>query len=217
MKRAEAIRDYGGISATERQAERHRKLLAAGRQIWGESGAIKVTARGVCSAAGLVPRYFHEQFPHREALLFAISDGVRDELLETLVDAGIGDPGTLNDQPRSAVTAFLGKLAADPHVHHIATGDVSGIEGLPEHRTGILDIVTDRVTEHTPGIPGADTPELADVRRGAQHVVGGMNHIIEKWLADPHEETDHVADVCAVLSAAVARALSPPPPDRDEL
>jgi len=104
MKRAEVVREYGGISATDRRAERRRKLLAAGRRTWGESGVTEVTVRGVCNEAGLTSRYFYEQFPNREALLFAISDDVRDQLLEALVVAGIGDPGTLGDKLRSALT-----------------------------------------------------------------------------------------------------------------
>src|SRR5690242_16652915 len=98
MKRAEAVRDYGGISAADRRAERRRKLISAGRRLWGEAGVAEVTVRGVCAAAGLIPRYFYEQFPNREALLFAVSDDVRDELLDALVVAGVGDPGTLNEK-----------------------------------------------------------------------------------------------------------------------
>lgn len=114
MKRPEVVRDYGGISAVDRRAERRSKLLAAGRQIWGESGIGEVTVRGVCTSAGLTPRYFYEQFPNRDALFFAVSDDVRDQLLEAMVTAGIGDPGTLADKLRSALTAFLDLIAADP-------------------------------------------------------------------------------------------------------
>src|SRR6476620_3874343 len=101
MRRAEVVRDYGGVSAADRRAERRRKLLAAGREIWGESGITEVTIRGVCSAAGLIPRYFYEQFPNREALLFAVADDVRDKALQALVAAGIGEPGSLTDKVRS--------------------------------------------------------------------------------------------------------------------
>ena len=214
MKRAEAIRDYGGISATERRAERRRKLIAAGRQIWGESGATEVTVRGVCSAAGLIPRYFYEQFPNREALLFAVSDGVRDELLETLVEAGVGDPSVLDDKLRAAALTFLGKVATDPHIYHIATGDVSGIEGLPEHRKQILSMVAELVIQHSPGIIGAYSPDPAMLRRGAHFVVGGLSHLIETWLAGPREDTVEVAAMLADLSVAVLQALAPAPPTR---
>src|SRR6476660_7042276 len=133
MKRAEVVRDYGGISAVDRRAERRRKLLAAGRQIWGEAGITEVTVRGVCSAAGLTPRYCYEQFPNREALVFAVADDARDETLQALVAAGLGEPGSLADKLRSGITAFLDIIAADPHLHRIATSDLTTVPGLTEH------------------------------------------------------------------------------------
>lgn len=208
MKRAEVVRDYGGISAADRRAERRRKLLAAGRQIWGESGITDVTVRGVCNAAGLIPRYFYEQFSNREELLFAVADDVRDELLDALVAAGVGDPGTLTDKLRSALTAFLDIIAADPHVHRIATGDVSGVPGLARHRKQILDMITEQVIRYTPDVLGADTPDATQLRRGALFMVGGVNQIIESWLDDPRETTAEVAAVCADLCVAVVRGVA---------
>jgi AcrR family transcriptional regulator len=208
MKRAEAVRDYGGISAVDRRAERRRKLLTAGRNIWGESGVAEVTVRGVCNAAGLIPRYFYEQFPNRDALLFAVSDDIRDQLLDALVVAGIGDPGTLRDKLRSALTAFLDIIAADPHVHRVATGDVSGVAGLAQHRTHILDMITDLVIQYTPDVLAADSPNAADIRRGAVFMVGGVNQLIEAWLEDPKETTEELTAVCADLCVAVVRGVT---------
>jgi AcrR family transcriptional regulator len=207
MKRAEVVRDYGGKSAADRRAERRRKLLAAGRHIWGESGITEVTVRGVCNAAGLIPRYFYEHFPHRDALLFAVSDDVRDALLEALVVAGVGDPGTLTDKLRSALTAFLEIIAADPHVHRIATGDVSSVAGLGQHRTHILDMITDLVIQYAPDVLTIDTPNPAELRRGAVFMVGGVNQIIEFWLEDPKETSQELAAVCADLCVAVVRGI----------
>ena len=76
MKRAEVMRDYGGISADDRRTDRRKKLLTAARQIWGASGVSEVTVRGVCSAAGLTTRYFYEQFANRDALLYAVGAAV---------------------------------------------------------------------------------------------------------------------------------------------
>ena len=208
MKRAEVVREYGGISATDRRAERRRKLLTAGRRTWGESGVTEVTVRGVCNEAGLTSRYFYEQFPNREALLFAISDDVRDQLLEALVIAGIGDPGTLGDKLQSALTAFLDIIAADPHVHRIATGDVSSVPGLPQHRTQILDMITDLVIQHAPDVLSGETPNPADLRRSAVFMVGGVNQLIGAWLENPREATHEVAAVCADLCVAVVRGVT---------
>jgi AcrR family transcriptional regulator len=208
MKRAEVVRDYGGISAVDRRAERRRKLLTAGRQIWGESGITEVTVRGVCNAAGLIPRYFYEQFPNRDALLFAVSDDVRDQLLDALVVAGVGNPGTLRDKLRSALTAFLDIIAADPHVHRIATGDVSSVAGLAQHRTHILDMITDLVIQHSPDVLAGETPNPADLRRGALFTVGGVNQLIEAWLEDPKETPEQLAGICADLCVAVVRGVT---------
>jgi AcrR family transcriptional regulator len=206
MKRAKVVRAYGGVSATDRRAERRSKLLAAGRRIWGESGVGEVTVRAVCAAAGLTSRYFYEQFPNRDALLFAISDDVRDQLLAALVGAGVGDPGTLTDKVRSGLVAFLDVIAADPHIHRIATGDVSGVDGLTRHRTRILDMVTELIVEHAPAILQDETPDTAELRRGARFMVGGVNQIIEAWLDDPQESSHEVATACARLCVAVTRS-----------
>jgi AcrR family transcriptional regulator len=208
MKRAEVVRDYGGISAADRRAERRRKLLAAGRQIWGEAGIAEVTVRGVCSAAVLTPRYFYEQFPNREALLFAVADDVRDELLAALVAAAeIGEPGSITDKLRSALKAFLDTIAADPHIHRIATSDLTSVPGLAEHRTQVLDILTELVIQYTPDILGADTPNPTELRRGALFMVGGVNQLIEAWLADPKETIVDLAASCADLCGAVVRGV----------
>lgn len=212
MTRTSGGRDYGGVSAADRRADRRRRLLAAGRRIWGSAGITEVTVRGVCSAAGLIPRYFYEQFPNRDALLFAISDDVRDELLAALVAAGVGDPGTLTDKLRSALTAFLDLLAADPQIHRITTSDLSSVPGLSEHRTHILDLLTALVVEHAPDVLDGALPAPAELRRGALFVVGGANRVIEDWLADPREPVAEVAAATAELcTAAVAHAATARP------
>lgn len=210
MRRAEVVRDYGGVSAADRRAERRRKLLAAGREIWGESGITEVTIRGVCSAAGLIPRYFYEQFPNREALLFAVADDVRDKALQALVAAGIGEPGSLTDKVRSGVKAFLDIIAADPHIHRIATSDLTSVPGLTEHRTHVLDIIAELVIQYAPGILGVDTPNPTDLRRTALFMVGGANQIIDGWLADPKENTTELAAICADLCVALIHGVIQP-------
>ena len=208
MKRAEVVRDYGGISADDRRAERRGRLLAAGRRLWGEAGTAQVTVRGVCAAAGLIPRYFYEQFPNRDALLFAVSNDVRDQLLDALVSAGVGNPGTLTDKLRSALSAFLDLIAADPHIHRIATSDLSAVPGLAEQRAHILEMITDLIVAHAPAVLDSETPPEAELRRGAMFLVGGVNQIIEAWLNDPAESTAELAAVCADLCVAVVRGIT---------
>ncbi|WP_064441955.1 TetR/AcrR family transcriptional regulator [Hoyosella altamirensis] len=206
MGRAEVVRDYGGISAEDRRAERRRKLLEAGRQAWGESGLADVTVRGVCAAAKLTPRYFYEHFPNRDALVVAVADELYEGLFDVLVGASLAESGGLEDKLRAALKALLDTIADDPHIHRILTSDWNGIPGLVERRTKTLDVITDLVLHY-----GADLiefePESAEtMRRGALFVVGGVNQLIVDWLRDPKESTAELADSCTWLCLTVVTA-----------
>ncbi len=141
------------------------------------------------------------------AIVFAVADQVRDELLAALVSAGVGHPGTLAEKLRSALTAFLEIIVADPHIHRIATGDVSSVPGLAEHRAGILDLITDLIVEHAPGVLGVETPNKEALRRGAIFMVGGVNQLIETWLKDPVATPAELAAVSADLCVAVVKGV----------
>ncbi|MCE5291887.1 MAG: TetR/AcrR family transcriptional regulator [Nocardiaceae bacterium] len=206
MGRAEVVRDYGGVSADDRRAERRRKLLDAGRRLWGESGIAEVTVRGVCTASGLTPRYFYEQFDNREALLVAISDEVFSELVAVLLTVGLGEQGRLEQRLRASFKAFLDLVEGDPHVHRIVDSDVTGVPGLVERRRRFLDTITELVLEHGPGLIDSLPSDPALVRRGAVFIVGGVNQVIESWLHDPDGATTaEVAESCAAMCLAVVR------------
>lgn len=208
MTRVGVVRDYGGGSAADRLADRRARLVSAARALWGESGINEVTVRGVCSAAGLIPRYFYEQFTDRSALLFAVADEVRDQMLEAMTTAGLTAPGTVADKLRSALTALLDLIAADPHVHRIATGDVGGVAGLAEHRARILTIVTDVIVQRAPDVLSGEAPDPVLLRRNALFLVGGTNQLISAWLENPAESTAELAAHCTELCLSVIRGAT---------
>jgi len=211
MKRAEVKRDYGGVSAAVRRTERRNRLLFAARRIWGESGITEVTVRGVCSRAGLITRYFYEQFDNRDALLLAVADDVRDQLLQSMVAAGVGAPGKLADKLRLALTAFLETIAADPHIHRIATSDLTSVPGLTRHRAQVLEVITDLIVEYAPGVLGASTPDPITLRRNALFMVGGVNQLIQSWLDDPNETAAELAAVSTELCVSLLRGIKGAP------
>jgi AcrR family transcriptional regulator len=205
MPRPAAIRDYGGVSASERQADRRRKLLEAGRQLWGGSGIAEVTVRRVCAQSGLVPRYFYEEFPDRDALLLAVAGQVRDELFDAMVSVGLSEPGDIADRLRAALKAFLDRIADDPDIHRIFTDILAGTGPLAELRRQALDIVTTLALEHGPGFLKVPPPSLAEMRRSATFIVGGVNQLIDAWVHDPHDSPAELADLCTKFSLAIVR------------
>lgn len=207
MGRSAVRRDYGGVSAHDRRAERHGKLLDAGRILWGGAGLGEVTVRGVCKQAGLIPRYFYEQFPDRDALLIAIADQVLDELLTVMLTVGLSEPGDAQDKLRAALKAFLDRVADDPHQHRIFA-DIMRSSGLfAGRRRQALDTVTELVLEHGPGLLDVqESPTPEEMRRGASYIVGGVNQLVDAWVLDPQEGASELAATCTDLSFAIVRA-----------
>ena len=208
MRRTPAVRDYGGVSASERRADRRRRLLAAGRRIWGESGLAEVSVRGVCAEAELTPRYFYEQFAGRDALVLAVADQLRDELFAVLVTTGLNEPGGAGAKLRAGLKAFLGVIADDPHVHRIFTDVLTASGDLAEHRRQALDAVTELVLEHGPSTLEFAPPSPVEMRRAATFIVGGTNQLVDAWLHDPQGSSDDLADACTELCLAVVRTYA---------
>ncbi|MFE3190553.1 TetR/AcrR family transcriptional regulator [Nocardia sp. NPDC059240] len=205
-----ATRSYGGVSATERRAERRVRLLATARTLWGESGIGAVTVRGVCKAAGLTDRYFYEHFANREELLLAVADEVRDQLLTTMVRTGITADGPAEQRLRAALEAFLEIVAADRHIHRIvATTDTGDLPELTQRRHDVLTMIADLVVENAPAALEI-TLEPERLRRAALFITGGVNQLIEGWLTDTTEMTAaELAAECARMCISVIENAQP--------
>ena len=90
-------RSYGGVSADDRLAERRRRLLDAGLELFGTNGIAATTIADVCAQAGLTKRYFYESFATIDELAGAVFGEVTDRLVQQVapaIAAGGGvDPG----------------------------------------------------------------------------------------------------------------------------
>ncbi|APE35829.1 TetR family transcriptional regulator [Nocardia mangyaensis] len=202
MARAEVVRSYRGISAASRRDERRDKLLAAARQIWGDTGLTELTVRRVCTASGLTPRYFYEHFATRDALVLAVAEQAHEELFTTMVEASRAEPGGLRRKLLRALTTYLDAIADDPSIHRILTSDAHSVAGLEELRTRAVAIVTDLVVQYSAEF--LDSPANPEIRRQeALFVVGGVNQLVEAWLRDPRQPTTDLAELCTELALAL--------------
>src|SRR4051794_9638175 len=96
-------RSYGGVSAADRVAERRKRVMAAGLDLFGTHGYTATGVKDVCRAAGVTDRYFYESFADRKALFLAVFDSRIEQLLEIVVAAVAAAGPAPAGPPRAAI------------------------------------------------------------------------------------------------------------------
>lgn len=195
---------YGGRSTEQRQAERRRKLIDAALEIWQEQGWAAVSMRAVCTRAGLIDRYFYENFPDRDALLGAAWDQVRDQTTQMLL-AAIANQF---DQPpltqlRTAITAFVRHLTENPRQGQMFFGDHAGNPVLEQRRRDTLQTYTDLLIQLArPYLkPGTDETTF---RMTVLIGIGGFNELIAAWHAGIiTADADQIIDQAACVGTTL--------------
>ncbi len=205
MGREAAVRDYGGLSAQQRRDERRRRLIDAARTLWGGAGLDAVSVRGVCAASGLTHRYFYEQFANRDELLVAVAGQVRAQLVQILLETSAAAGGSVDRRFRAALTAFLQAFSDDPEFHRIMTTDVAGVAGLETWGHDTLDVIADLMVQYGAQFEGVDPPSGPEARRRARFMVGGVNHLLAGWLAEPDMTAAELAQACTEYCMTLAQ------------
>lgn len=129
MSTSGASRVYGGATGEERVAERRRKLVEAGMNLFGSSASGLVRVKDVVSESGLTDRYFYESFSDLGALFNAVFDHAA-ESLETQVSKAIVDaPDDAFARVSIALRTTVDVLAGDPRMIRIFFVEALGTGG----------------------------------------------------------------------------------------
>ncbi|WP_223273950.1 TetR/AcrR family transcriptional regulator [Nocardia cerradoensis] len=193
------------MSALTRRVERRKKLIAAGRRVWGTRGVDGVSVRGVCADAGLTSRYFYEHFAGRDELITDVAGEVWADILGLLVSTGLRTEGGLEPRLQEALTTLFDLLIDDPSVHRIVT-DVTTASSLTNLRSEALDQLIDSVLQFGPALMDVELPGPAQVRHGAIFIVGGITAILQDWLLHSTESASELAATCTRLTMATITA-----------
>ena len=198
-------RRYGGKSADQRRAERRENLVAAGLEIWQESGWAAVTMRGVCARAGLTDRYFYENFTDRDALLTTIWDQMRDQTMAMLLAAIMLEA----DQPaltqlRAALASIVHHIGDDPQQAQIVFGDHAGSAVLEQRRRTTIQLAVTLLIDLARPFLRDGIDETA-FRINVLTGIGGFVEVMLAWRsglleADADELVGHFADLGAALA-----------------
>lgn len=122
-------RVYGGVTGEQRIAERRRKLIEAGMNLFGSAGSGSVRVKDVVAEAGLTERYFYESFSDLEALFDAVLEQA-NETIEIAVNAAVL---TAPDDQMSRISVALRTstetLADDPRMIRVIFVEALGKGG----------------------------------------------------------------------------------------
>jgi AcrR family transcriptional regulator len=103
-------RPFRGVSASERRADRRRRLVAAAYELVGRDGAAHLGVGDVCAAAGLTKRYFYESFASLDDLGAAVVSWAIDVMVERVEPFR---PGTVGGSVYAGLNAFIAALLDD--------------------------------------------------------------------------------------------------------
>jgi AcrR family transcriptional regulator len=113
-------RAYAGRLPDQRRADRHRRLLAAGLEVFGTVGWEQASITLLCATARVGTRAFYEEFDGREQLLREVATQVVLDGVTALRAALEAAPPTLEAKVEAGLSAYVGHLTDDPRRARVA-------------------------------------------------------------------------------------------------
>lgn len=175
-------RVYGGVTGEARVAERRRKLIEAGMNLFGSSGSGTVRVKDVVAEAGLTERYFYESFTDLGALFDTVFELAAESLESKVNDAVLEAPADGFARVSIALRTTVDVLAADPRLIRIFFVEALGKGGRAgSHRNEILV----RAAANFFKWSGADSPSFdnspVEARMKAFAMSGAASEILISW------------------------------------
>lgn len=193
----DAGRPYAGVSAEDRAAERRRRLLDAGLELFGRPDHTSASVQAICAEAGVTRRAFYEEFADREALLLAVHDEVVGALVAEVLAVLPGSPDVPAGIERAVRRAFE-HLAEDERRAHVQFVAVVGVSpALEDHRRS----TTRALSEQLAALLEPALPDLAPLarRRVALALLGAVDELIMDWLWRPEGELTDLTEEAAII------------------
>jgi AcrR family transcriptional regulator len=195
---ATAGRAYRGLTAQDRLADRRRRLLDAGVELFGTNGVAATTVSDVCDHAGLIKRYFYESFDNLDALLDAVVADVLQAVTELVLTTASAH-AKARDQARAALGAFVDYIAANPAAGRLIMRETMHPGGAlaarrQEFLERAIDVIRQFVDEHARRRPAS----AVDARLTSLALAGASGEVLLGWLdgrvdANRDQILDHLA------------------------
>lgn len=177
-------RVYAGKSATERDAERRKRLLTAMFDIVGSHGYSELTVERLCNQANVSTRDFYKQYDGKESAFVDLYNCVLGQSGQRIRASLAGSAGRpLRDRIPSALVAYLAPMFKDLRAARIAFVEVVGLSARIEetrlhNRERLIQLI------EAEGRAAADRGEVTDrnFRFVAIALVGAAAAIAHDWM-----------------------------------
>ncbi|MEU8980918.1 TetR/AcrR family transcriptional regulator [Streptomyces sp. NPDC048309] len=179
---------YGGRTAEERQAERRRRFLDAGLQLFGDSPGFRTTTVAALSeAAGLSTRQFYEEFRTLEDVLAAlhlqVNDWAEGAALAALADARERDL-PLAERATAIFRAYAANVTGDPRRIRITFVEIIGVSPrLEEQRLARRARWVEFICAEAEAAAARGEAAARDYRIAATAFIGSVNGLLHDWRA----------------------------------
>lgn len=199
-----AGRPYAGRGPDERRAERRRRLLDAGLQVFGTTGWEEAGIALLCATARVGTRAFHEEFDSREALLRELATEIVMDGVARIAAALDEAPPTLEAKVTAGLTSYLHFLTEDPRRARVAYGAAPSASGLlaDRHRAsaGFAELISVQAGALGVATRAVDNPLLALALTGA------VGELLGYWAAtSPPPDVQPIIDELIALFIAALR------------
>ncbi|WP_406836075.1 TetR/AcrR family transcriptional regulator [Streptomyces sp. AHU1] len=200
---------YGGRTAEERQAERRRRFLDAGLQLFGAGpGYRSTTVAALSEAAGLSTRQFYEAFRGLEDVLAALHLQVND-WAEQAALAALAEARDLPLAERAAALfrAYAANVTSDPRRIRITFVEIIGVSArLEEQRLARRARWVEFICGEAAGAVARGEAAPRDYRLAATAFIGSVNGLLHDWNAGWVDATlDEVVDELVRQLLAILR------------
>ncbi|MEV6195369.1 TetR/AcrR family transcriptional regulator [Streptomyces sp. NPDC051920] len=177
---------YGGRTAEERQAERRRRFLDAGLELFGAGpGYRSTTVAALSEAAGLSTRQFYEAFRSLEDVLAALHLQVNDWAEQAALDA-LGEARDLPLAERVTVLfrAYAANVTSDPRRLRITFVEIIGVSArLEEQRLARRARWVEFICGEAAAAVARGEAARRDYRLAATAFIGSVNGLLHDWNA----------------------------------
>ena len=192
-------RPYCGAMPGERRAERRRKLVEAGYNLFGSSGFTNTRIEQVCAEAGVGIRALYEEFENLNGLFRTVYDHVMDGAYEAV--AAMFEQtrdASPEDRLRRFIHVYLHQMLDDPRSGRIVSIESSRLDlFLGNHRKQTLN----KFAALAAAVPQADADLFnADIRVWSLMFAGGINEtVVDAVLARKRGDIDGLSRKIADL------------------